>query len=282
MSVIITSIIVLGGIGIISAAVLYVVAKKFHVDEDPRIALVEAVLPGANCGACGRSGCHDFATACVGATSLDGLYCPGAGNEGMKAIADITGLTATEKSPAVAVIRCNGSCTDRPRRAHYDGAPSCATLNSVAAGESDCPSGCLGLGDCVRACRFDAITIDPATGLPVVDQYRCTGCGACTRTCPRHIIELRPMGPKGRRVYVACSNRERGAVVMKECAVPCIGCGKCARTCPFGAITVNGNLAYIDAEKCRLCRKCVPVCPTSAIHADNFPQSPMPSPQNAV
>lgn len=282
MSTIIISIIVLGGIGIVSAAVLYVVAKKFHVDEDPRIALVEAVLPGANCGACGRSGCHDFATACVNASSLDSLYCPGAGNEGMKAIAEITGLAAEARQPLVAVIRCNGACDNRPQRAVYDGARSCAILNAVAAGASDCSYGCLGLGDCVGACRFDAISIDPATGLPVVDQDKCTGCGACAKSCPRHLIELRPMGPKGRRIYVACANRERGAVAMKECKVSCIGCGKCSRTCPFGAITVTDNLAYIDPALCRLCRKCVGECPTSAIHADNFPPRPAvttPNPQ---
>lgn len=275
MDIIITSIIALGGLGILGAAVLYAVAKKFHVEEDGRIAQIEAVLPGANCGACGRSGCHDFAVACVGATSLDALHCPGAGNEGMKAIAAILGMEAEAKTPMTAVLHCNGSCENRPRRARYDGARSCAILNAVAAGASDCSYGCLGQGDCVDACRFGALHIDPLTGLPAVDEERCTGCGACVKSCPRTLIELRPKGPKGRRVYVACANRERGALAMKECKVSCIGCGKCARTCTFGAIAVTDNLAYIDPSLCKLCRKCVAECPTKAIHAVNFP-TPLP------
>ena len=163
----------------------------------------------------------------------------------------------------------------------YDGARSCAILNAVAAGASDCSYGCLGQGDCVDACRFGALHIDPLTGLPTVDEDKCTGCGACVKSCPRTLIELRPKGPKGRRVYVSCANRERGALAIKECKVSCIGCGKCARTCPFGAIAVTDNLAYIDPNLCKLCRKCVAECPTKAIHAVNFP-TPLPTktPQN--
>ncbi|MDE6326205.1 MAG: 4Fe-4S binding protein, partial [Duncaniella sp.] len=96
---------------------------------------------------------------------------------------------------------------------------------------------------------------------------KCTGCGVCVKSCPRRLIELRLKGPRGMRVWVACSNHEKGAVARKDCKAACIGCGKCVRTCSHDAITLTGNLAYIDCEKCRLCGKCVAVCPTGAIHS---------------
>jgi ferredoxin len=73
------------------------------------------------------------------------------------------------------------------------------------------------------------------------------------------------------RIYVACSNQEKGGVARKNCSVACIGCSKCVQVCPHDAIAVNNFLAYIDFNKCKLCRKCVEVCPTGAIHEINFP-----------
>ena len=271
MSPIIVAICVLGGIGLVGAVVLYFVAKRFYVYEDPRIADIEALLPGANCGGCGYSGCHDFACACSSASSLDGMLCPGAGAVAMTKIAEIVGLVASDSKPRVAVIHCNGSCANRPITSRYDGAKSCAILNSLGVGVSDCAYGCLGEGDCVASCRWDAIRMDPVTGLPVVDDENCTGCGACTKACPRHLIELRNKGPKGRRVWVACANKERGALALKECKVSCIGCSKCKKACEFDAITVENNLSYIDYNKCKLCRKCITACPTHAIHEIGFP-----------
>ena len=113
--------------------------------------------------------------------------------------------------------------------------------------------------------------MDPLTGLPVIDSELCTGCGACTAVCPRHIIELRDKGPKGRRVWVACANKERGALALKECKAACIGCSKCRKICPHDAITVENNLSYIDSSKCKLCRKCEAVCPTGSIIDSGFP-----------
>ena len=271
MSIIVTSIIVLGVIGIVGAAVLYIVAKRFHVHEDPRIDQVEALLPGANCGGCGRSGCRDFAAACVNADTLDGLSCPASGSAVMKQIGEIVGLAAAESKPKIAVIKCNGTCDLRPQVARFEGAPSCAVLASLGTGQTTCPNGCLGCGDCVTACPYDAIHINSQTGLPEVNEDKCVGCGACAKSCPRAIIELRFKGPRGMRVYVACSNKEKGALAMKECKVACIGCSKCVKECTHEAISIANTLSYIDYEKCKLCRKCVDVCPTHAIHAVNFP-----------
>ena len=283
MNFILIAVIVLGAIGLIAALVLYVCSKKFAVYEDPRIAQVNELLPGANCGGCGFPGCGGMPDALVkgaDAGSLDGLLCPVGGQETMGKVADLLGMAIANGEPKVAVVRCNGSCEHRPRIAEYGGLRTCAAMHACGAGETACGFGCLGCGDCVAACQFDAIHMNPETGLPEVDDEKCTACGACTKACPRHIIELRKKGPKSRRVFVSCVSHDRGPVAMKACKASCIGCGKCVKACAFEAITVEGNLSYIDPEKCRLCRKCVEACPTHAIHAVNFP-APKPKPSEA-
>ena len=268
------AVIVLGAIALVASVILYYVSKRFAVQEDPRLGKVAEVLPGANCGGCGFPGCSGMADALVRAAdkgSLEGLNCPVGGAAVMLQVADLLGMTVTQSEPMVAVVRCNGSCEHRPRIAIYDGLSSCAAMNACSAGETGCGYGCLGCGDCVRACRFDAIKLNAETGLPEVDEEKCTACGACVKTCPRHIIELRKKGPKGRRVFVSCVNKDKGAVARKACTAACIGCSKCEKECKFGAITVSDNLSYIDWTKCRLCKKCVAVCPTGAIVAVNFP-----------
>ncbi len=274
MNFILIAVAVLGGIALVSAVVLYVCSKKFAVYEDPRLGQVTALLPGANCGGCGYPGCSGMASALVksaDAGSLDGLYCPVGGAEGMGQVADLLGMAVANTEPKVAVVRCNGTCELRPRIAEYSGLRTCTAMNSCGAGETGCGYGCLGCGDCVSACSFGAIKINDETGLPEVDEDKCTACGACVNACPRHIIELRKRGVKNRRVYVRCVNKDKGAAAMKACKAACIGCGKCEKECKFGAITIQGNLSYIDPDKCRLCRKCVEVCPTHAIVAINFP-----------
>lgn len=271
MDLILVAVISLGAIGLISAIVLFVASKKFAVYEDPRIGEVAEVLPQANCGGCGYPGCAGFAEACVKAGSLEGKLCPVGGQPVMARVAAILGLEAASAEPKVAVVRCNGSCEHRPRTTRYDGVSSCAVANATYGGETDCTFGCLGCGDCVDACQFDAIHMNPETGLPEVDENACTACGACVKACPRRIIELRPKGKNNRRVYVSCVNKDKGAQTRKACSVGCIGCGKCVKVCPFEAITLENNLAYIDPAKCKLCRKCEAECPQGAILAVNFP-----------
>ncbi len=271
---IIFTVVSLSLLGLLLAVVLYFVAQKFKVEEDPRIDIVEALMPGANCGGCGQAGCRAFAEACVKAPNLDSLYCPVGGNAVMQKIAGALGVEVAEKAPMVAVVRCAGSCDKRPKTNKYDGSTSCAIMSSLYTGDTGCKYGCLGQDDCTNACSFGAITMDPATGLPVVDEEKCTACGACVKACPKGVIELRNKGPKSRRVFVSCINKDKGAVARKACSAACIGCSKCAKVCPFEAITVENNVAYIDFNKCKLCTKCVAECPTGAIHAVNFPPRP--------
>lgn len=272
-SVLIFAVVSLSAIGLISAVVLYFIAQKFKVIEDPRIDEVQENLPAANCGGCGFAGCRNFAEALVkkadNEKTIEGLNCPVGGSDVMKKVAAILGLEATEALPMIAVVRCNGSFLNAPSKVKYDGPATCAFAHNLYAGTSGCAYGCLGLGDCVAACIFDAIHMDEETGLPVVND-KCTACGACVKACPRSIIELRQKGKKDRRIYVCCVNKEKGGPARKNCSVACIGCGKCVEVCEFDAIRLENNLAYIDFEKCKLCRKCAPVCPTNAIHEMNF------------
>ena len=258
-------------LGAVLAAVLYFVAQKFKVEEDPRIDEVEKMLPGANCGGCGFAGCRGMAEALVKNDDISALYCPVGGGDVMKAVASYLGKAAPEREPQVAVVRCAGSCANRPRTNQFNGAPSCAVVAATYGGETGCTFGCLGKGDCTAVCEFGAITMNPETGLPEVDDEKCTACGACVKACPKGVIELRKKFPKSRKVYVSCVNKDKGGVARKSCKAACIGCGKCAKVCPFGAITVENNLAFIDSTKCRLCRKCVVECPTGAIVEVGFP-----------
>ncbi|MBS3770593.1 MAG: Fe-S cluster domain-containing protein [Bacteroidales bacterium] len=268
---VIYTIVSLSGLGAVAAIILYMAARKFKVYEDPRIGEVEDALPGANCGACGYPGCRAFAESVVKADDLSELYCPVGGNETMQKVAEIMGQEIEEKDPLVAVVRCAGSFENAPAITRYDGPASCTIENTLYGGETACHYGCLGKGDCVDACDFEAIFMNNQTGLPYVIDNNCTACGACVEACPRDIIELRKRNKKDRKIYVSCVNQDKGGVARKACKVACIGCGKCVKVCPFDAITLENNLAYIDPNKCKLCRKCVPECPTNAILEVGFP-----------
>lgn len=265
---------VLGALGVIGSLVLYWVSKKFYVFEDPRVGQVEELLPGANCGGCGFPGCHGMADACVkekdASNSLGSLLCPVGGADCMAKVAAVLGVEASAAEPMLAVVRCNGTIACRPKTASYDGAKSCAVAAATFAGETGCAFGCLGLGDCVKACTFDAIHMNPETGLPEVDEDKCVACGACTKACPKLVLELRKKSSmkanQPKRVWVSCINKDKGAAARKACASACIGCGKCQKTCKFEAIVVENNVAYIDKDKCKACGMCVSECPTGAIH----------------
>ena len=270
-TVLIYTIVSLSTLGIVASIVLYFVAQKFKVEEDPRIDEVEEALPAANCGGCGYPGCRNFAESCVKADNLDNLYCPVGGNDVMTKVAAILGMEAAVADPQVAVLKCNGTCEARPKINLYDGATSCSIAHSLYGGDTGCQFGCIGSGDCVSVCNFDALTMNPITGLPEVNDANCTACGACVKECPRNLFELRKRAKNDRKIYVACTNKDKGGIAKKSCASACIGCGKCVKVCPFEAITLENNLAYIDSDKCRLCRKCVPECPTNAIIEVGFP-----------
>lgn len=268
---IIYTIIFLSTLGVISAVILFIVAQKFKVQEDPRIDVVEDALPKSNCGGCGFPGCRAFAEACVKAEDFSQLHCPVGGNDVMQKVGGILGKQVEEKDPYIAVVRCSGSFEYRKKTNIYEGASSCTIAASLYGGDTGCAYGCVGLGECVEACTFDAMYMDEKTGLPVVIEDKCTACNACVKACPKDIMQLWPKGKKNRRIYVACINEDKAGPARKSCEVACIGCAKCFDECKFEAIVMGNNVAYIDGEKCKLCRKCVDVCPTHSIHEINFP-----------
>ncbi|MFI0429969.1 Fe-S cluster domain-containing protein [Mariniflexile sp. HMF6888] len=265
------SVLLLASLGVIAAIVLYVVSKKFYVYEDPLIAKVDEILPAANCGGCGSPGCKAFAEKLVKTEDISELFCPVGGNTVMKQVAEILGKEVAEKDPTLAVVLCQGGCDVRPKTTEYQGPRSCTISAMIYSGETDCQYGCLGDGDCVAVCKFDAMYMDENTGLPVVITDKCTSCGACAEACPRDIIEMRPKHKRDLKIFVGCLNEDKAGIAKKACDVACIGCSKCQDICPKDAITMENNLAYINAITCTLCRKCVDICPTRSIIETNFP-----------
>lgn len=246
----------LGGVGVLLGVLLGAAAHFFAVDTDPRVEAVREALPGANCGACAYAGCNKYAEAVVEGKAPVNACIPG-GSASATAIAAIMGQEATAVEEVVAAVFCRGDNRRAGELFLYDGIADCAQAQKYHGGFKTCPYGCLGLGNCVRACPFEAITMGPL-GLPQVDEDRCTGCGLCSDACPRGIIRLIPKGGRGHLVW--CSSQDRGKTVTRACEVGCTGCKACIRACPREAISMEGNLAVIDPGKCDDCGICVEKC----------------------
>ena len=255
-------------VGAVGAIVLVAASKFMAVEEDPRIEEVSACLAGANCGGCGYAGCADYAKAVV----LDGVPCdkcaPG-GPKAAAAIAKIMGGTASAVEKK-AVVQCQGNSEHCKPAYDYKGIQTCAAAAALYGGPKTCSFACVGLGDCTKVCKFDAIHI--VDGVAKVDKDKCTGCGACANICPKQVIMIDVGGP--RKPVVMCSNKDKGALVNKTCKVGCIACGLCVRNCPNQAIFLKDNVAVIDYTKCNGCGTCVSKCPKKAIQwVEGVPRS---------
>jgi Na+-translocating ferredoxin:NAD+ oxidoreductase subunit B len=233
--------------------------KIFGIEVDPTISFIIAKLPGANCGACGKAGCAGFAEALKKGDCLPS-GCVVSNEESRISIAQILGIDYNPKVKTVATLLCNGGKRAKDKYT-YKGIRSCRAASLVFGGQKACAFGCLGLGDCVDACPFGAITMS-TDGIPVVDAKKCTACGKCVATCPKKLFELAPVD---KHYYVKCSSTDTGAVVAKVCSAGCIACRKCEKACPIGAIKVENNLSRIDYGKCQNIGKCFEVCPTKVI-----------------
>jgi len=268
-----TAIIVLGCLGIIFGVGLSLAAKKFHVEIDPKIQQIEEVLPGANCGSCGFPGCSSYAEAIVTKGADLNLCSPG-GEEVVKKISEIMGVEASTKERKIALIHCQSGGNDNTfLKFEYKGITTCKAASLLNAGRNLCEYGCLGYNDCIRACPFDAISLDD-NNMRIIDEERCTGCGKCVEACPKNIIELVPISKK---VHVLCSSLDKGKAAKVKCGskTACIACKICERKCPVQAIRVENNLAIIDYSKCVNCGICAQVCPTNSI-IDTIGKHPQP------
>ena len=259
---------ILGGLGLLFGLILAIASKVFYVETDPRLEKLNEALPGANCGGCGYAGCAAYAEAVLKGEAEIGK-CASGGDEAAEKMAEIMGVRAEKVTRRVALVRCSGYKTvdadgkavGAKMKGEYEGIPDCLAATKVAGrGPLICKFGCLGFGNCTKACKYDAIHI--VDGVAKVDQEACVGCMQCAAACPRNLII--PV-EYDRRVIIACASKAKGAVTIRGCSAGCVGCGKCEKVCEEGAIHVDQNLAFIDYTKCTSCGKCATVCPKHLI-----------------
>ena len=253
-------VLLVAAIGLIAGAGLSIASVVMAVKTDEKAEVIRECLPGANCRACGYSGCDGYAAALSnGEEKQTGLCAPG-GPDAAKAIAEVLGVEAGDVARKTALVHCHGTCEKTSDKMEYHGVGSCLAATQLFGGKGQCSYGCIGFGDCVKVCEFDAVRV--CDGVAVVNPGRCAACAKCVEACPKHLISLVP-AQKG--AVVRCSSHEKGAKVRKDCAAGCIGCMKCVKACAFDAIHVENFLAAVDAEKCTACGKCAGECPQSCI-----------------
>lgn len=261
---ILTPILILSILGIAFGAGLAYASKKFEVKVDERITAIRDVLPGANCGGCGETGCDGFAEALVMGKVLPN-GCPVGGPDTAVAVGKIMGVEVDTNEVKAARVHCNGRDSVSKYKFEYYGMEDCKAAAQLFAGRKHCIYGCLGLGSCVKACPFDSIVI--VNGIARVIEDRCRSCGKCVAACPKGLISL---VSRNKEYSVMCRSKDKGPITKKNCEVGCIGCTKCVKTCQQGAISMDAFVARIDYEKCVNCGDCINVCPTMAIRRLNY------------
>lgn len=258
-TMILIAVCIVAGIGLIIGLILAIASAIMAVPTDEKVEAITEALPGANCGACGYSGCSGYAKALAEGEAKLGACSPG-GEECAKAIAEILGVEAGAVDRKVALVHCMGSCDNTDTKMEYQGIKSCAAAVSLHGGVGSCSYGCIGFGDCVAVCPYGAVSV--CNGVARIDAERCKGCSMCVNACPKHIISF--VSYKAQTV-VRCSNSDKGALARKVCKSACIGCKKCEKVCESGAVTVVNFKAVVDAEKCSGCNLCVDACPQGCI-----------------
>jgi len=257
--IVLTAVAALGGLTLILATLLVVANRSLHVEEDPRLDVVEEMLPLTNCGACGFPGCRAFAEALVKGGALPGK-CSVSSEDGRERIADFLGVDVGAEEKRVARLACAGGTNVARNHAHYHGMSTCVSAAQVAGGGKGCFWGCLGLSDCEVVCNFDAIHMN-AQSLPVVDEAKCTACGDCVAICPKNLFSLLPIS---HRLWVACKSLEAGDDLLDDCEVACTACGRCEMDAP-GLITMQNSLPVVDYSRNHNTQEPIQRCPTGAI-----------------
>jgi len=256
---VITASIAMGGLTALIATLLVLAHRWLRVADDPRIAAVQSMLPQTNCGGCGFPGCRAFAEALVAGKTMPSRCGVGSLADHQR-IASYLGIGVGSDARRVARLACAGGDNVSVHHAQYVGAQTCASASIVSGGGKGCFWGCLGLGDCYRACQFNAISMDTHR-LPIVAEDRCTACGDCVVACPKDLFSLQPLES---RLWVACKSEAAGDEILAECQVACTACGRCAVDSD-GAIAMRNHLPVIDTNHKPLDRVPTLRCPTGAI-----------------
>ena len=254
-------------LGLAFGVALAVAARRFHVPVNPLVEAVRDALPSANCGACGFAGCQSYAEAVVERPEVSTSLCAPGREAVARRLAELTGKALGEVQDRIVVMRCHGVSAYARDEAEYAGVETCAAAAMVFGGPKACKNGCLGLGDCVRACPFGALSLG-GEGIAVVDPEVCTGCAVCVPVCPKDLFELYP---RSRRIELSCVAKDKQSVVRATCMVGCTLCRKCVSKCPAEAISWDGRTIVIDHEKCQAygpsCNEaCVDICPSTILH----------------
>ncbi len=262
-NIILISIVSMGGLGIFFAVFLSIADRKLAVKENPLIEEALSIIPGINCGACGLPSCHVFAERVVKGDVPVNL-CMAGGKEVAEKLSKLLGIDTPDTEKVLAVVLCKGGTNESVQNARYIGEKTCEAAN-IGGGGKACIYGCLGYGDCVKACPFDAIDIND-NSIPVVFYDTCVGCGKCVEACPRNIIEIHPDDQK---LFVYCKNKDKGAVARKICKVACVACTLCTKDCEVeGGIEIIDNLATVNYSKCKESEAATKRCPTKCIYND--------------
>ena len=240
--------------------ILAIASKVFAVKVDEKAEQISELLPGANCGGCGYTGCAALASA-ISEGKAPANACTSVSKEVCDEIAKIAGAVPAENHIRMrAQVMCSGTHELAKKKYIYEGVHDCVSANKLSGGDKLCPNGCIGLGTCAAACKFDAIHI--INGVAAVDYEKCVACGVCVAACPKSIIKLIPYDAKH---WVGCMSADKGAITKNYCDVGCIGCKICEKACPNGAIRVDGNVASINYELCDGCGICESKCPRKII-----------------
>lgn len=240
-------------IGAVSGILLTVVSKIFQVKTDERLERLQEALPSINCGACGYSGCNDYAQAVLKGAECN--LCKPGGESVVDKLSKIMGVESSKAEKLKAFVKCGGDCNATEKKYTFDGAQSCKASNRFYSGSKVCTNGCLGYGDCISVCPEDAICVDKE--IAVINSERCIGCGLCVKACPNNLIVIRS---EEQITEVVCSSTDIGKITRAVCKNGCIGCKMCEKKCPTGAIKVENNFASIDYAKCTNCGACIDAC----------------------